>query len=117
MNKYDLKVLQINFNYSQYATESTLQYTVENNISLILVKKPWLVKNNNYSRSINHQGFIQIKPNSSTLRPRVWVYAAKNQLFDINISNISPIDLDLLIIDIINRQNNCQLINIYNQLD
>ena len=118
MNNYDIRILQINLNRSQYATESTLQYAVENNIGLILVQEPWLInsQNNDYSstRSISHQGFTQIKPNSPVLvRPRTWAYIAKNSLFDISISDISPNDPDLLILNI----NNYQIINIYNQLD
>ena len=122
MNRSDIKVLQINLNRSQYATESTLQYTVENKIDIILVQEPWLYNddNNDYinSRSINHQGFIQLKPKSPPLlRPRTLAYIVKNHDFDINLSSISPNDPDLLIIDITSGQFDCQLINIYNESD
>src|SRR5882757_5124282 len=120
MNSRDIKVLQINLNRSQFATESTLQYAVENKVDIILVQEPWLYnKDDDYTntRSINHQGFIQLKPKSTLLRPRTLAYIAKNQGFDINISSLSPNDPDLLIIDITSGQLDCQLVNIYNESD
>ena len=97
-----------------------MQYTIENQIDLILVQEPWItiIQGEDYSnsRSINHQSFIQLKAKTK-LRPRTMVYTTRNSKFDINISNISPNDPDLLIIDITSGQLDCQLVNIYNESD
>jgi ribonuclease HI len=119
MNKYEIKILQINLNRSSGATESTLQYAIENKIDIILIQEPWIISEKiddfTNSRSINHQGFIQLKSNT-VLRPRTLAYIAKNPQFDINISNISPKDdTDLLILNLISGPHDCQLINVYNE--
>jgi hypothetical protein len=39
-----IRVLQINLNRSQPATESTLQLALESKVDLILVQEPWLAR-------------------------------------------------------------------------
>jgi hypothetical protein len=39
-----IRVLQINLNRSQLATESTLQLALESKVDLILVQEPWLAR-------------------------------------------------------------------------
>lgn len=40
----DIKVLQVNLNKSQQATEAALQIAVELNIDIIAMQEPWLVR-------------------------------------------------------------------------
>jgi hypothetical protein len=56
----NIKVLQINLNRSQAATESALQIAIELKAELIIVQEPWIYTPNssNYNgcRSVLHQG-------------------------------------------------------------
>ena len=117
----DLKILQINLNCSALATESALQYSIENKIDIIIVQEPWLVRPSQgldykNTRLVVHQGFIQLIPNTE-LRPRTLAYIARNSNFNTSISSISPKDPDLLILDITSRNFDFQLVNIYNEAD
>ena len=38
------KVLQVNLNRSQIATESTLQLAIEAKVDIVVVQEPWLYK-------------------------------------------------------------------------
>jgi len=117
----DLKILQINLNCSALATESALQYSIENKIDIIIVQEPWLVRPSQgldykNTRLVVHQGFIQLIPNTE-LRPRTLAYIARNSNFNTSISSISPKDPDLLILDITSGNFDFQLVNIYNEAD
>src|ERR1700709_412874 len=117
----DLKILQINLNCSALATESALQYSIENKIDIIIVQEPWLVRPSygldyKNTHSVVHQGFIQLIPNTE-LRPRTLAYIARNSNFNTSISSISPKDPDLLILDITSGNFDFQLVNIYNKAD
>jgi hypothetical protein len=55
-----LNILQINLNRSRVATESALQVAIENNVELILIQEPFLLKQGeDFSNcySIYHQAF------------------------------------------------------------
>jgi hypothetical protein len=59
-----IKVLQVNLNRSQLATENTLQTTIELGVDLVVVQEPWLAPSTSqdYSQaySIGHSSFSQL---------------------------------------------------------
>lgn len=77
-----IKVLQVNLNKSQAATESALQAAIETKVDLILVQEPWLynqgVVSFEESYSINHPSFTQLLPRNRILRPRTLVYVSRS---------------------------------------
>ena len=120
----DIKVLHINLNKSQQATESVLQVAIELQIDLILVQEPWLIPRkhpqNDYSgtRSINHPSFTQILPHHDlNHRPRTLVYALNKFQPHLKLNHNSPKDADIQVLDMTIGNDNFTLINIYNQLD
>ena len=114
-----IKVLQINLNRSQIATKSALEVAIELKADLIIVQEPWITPGPDYSscRSVSHQGFTQILPRNNGLRPRTLAYISKGFKPLVNIAASSPLDPDLLIIDIIEENNKIQFYNIYNKAD
>lgn len=120
----DIKVLQINLNKSQQATESTLQLAIELQIDIISVHEPWLIPISQHhgdyqqTRSVNHPNFIQILPNHNPLeRPRTLVYVAKNIRCQVLLAPNSPQDPDFQVLEMVVDESNITLINIYNQID
>lgn len=120
----DIKILQINMNKSQPATENTLQVATELGVDLIFIQEPWLIpKNqagNNYSgsRSVNHPNFIQILPNYDPMyRPRTLIYASNQIKAQTNLASHSPQEADLQILEISSGKEVINIINIYNQVD
>ena len=117
------KVLQVNLNRSAPATESALQVAIELNIDLIVVQEPWItpkeVGKPDYSgtRSILHPSFNQILPADLTLRPRTLVYITKSFRPTVSLAKESPLDPDMLVIDIIEGNYKIQLVNVYNEAD
>jgi len=117
-----IRVLQVNLNRSAPATESALQIAIELKIDLIIIQEPWIIQHTDFedytnARSIVHQSFIQILPKNTRLRPRTLAYVSKSFSPLVSISTSSPIDPDLLVIDIIEGNNKVTLLNIYNELD
>lgn len=119
----DMRVLQINLNKNQYATENTLQLAVELKIDIIVVQEPWLIPrqpgNLDYSntRSVHHQQFVQIFPAfPAQLRPRTMVYVMRELGNRIKLTSQSPQDPDIQILSVDDSTSNFELINIYNQL-
>ena len=117
----DIKILQINLNKSQPATESALQLAMELNIDFIIVQEPWLIPRpsptSEYSntRSVSHQNFIQIFPSfSATLRPRTMIYVSKRQQQNILSSTIKINDPDIQAVNFKFDGKQFNLINIYN---
>ena len=120
MSYSSIKTLQINLNRSAAATKSALDLAIELKVDIIAVQEPWVFPNpdGDYTttRSVIHQGFVQILPFHGSLRPRTLFYISKALSF-INIAKESPQDPDCLIIDINNRNSKIQVINIYNEKD
>jgi hypothetical protein len=115
-----IRVLQVNLNRSAPATESALQIVVELKIDIVVVQEPWILRTSesDYSsaRLILHQSFVQILPNT-VLRLRTLVYVSRSFGPLVSIATSSPLDSDLLAIDIIEGNSKIQLLNIYNKLD
>ena len=78
----NIKILQANLNRNPNATESTLQLAIELKVDIIAIQEPWIApsNSNNYEapRSITHQSFYQILPNSSISRPRALFYISRS---------------------------------------
>jgi ribonuclease HI len=116
----NIKVLQINLNRNQSATESALQIAIELKVDLIIIQEPWIYTPDpdyNNSRSVQHPGFIQILPRNNKLRPRTLIYISKDFKPLVRLAASSPLDPDLLIIDITEGNHKIQLLNIYNETD
>jgi Endonuclease-reverse transcriptase len=69
------------------------------------------------TRSVLHPSFSQILPADLTYRPRTLVYIARSFEPLVIIASSSPLDSDLLAIDIVEGQSRIQLLNIYNEED
>src|ERR1700722_17550890 len=113
-----IRVLQVNLNRSDTATESALQVAIELKIDLVVVQEPWLIPNQEdytTTRSILHSAFYQILPTDRSLRPRTLVYVARTFSPIVNIAANSPKDSDLLVLDIIEGNSRIQLLNVYNE--
>ena len=124
-----LRILQINLNRSLPATESALQLAIELKIDIVLVQEPWVctassttssinisTKDYTSARSINHQSFAQILPKHHHLRPRTLAYILRsNTSILASLAISSPIDPDILVLDILEGQHKVQLVNIYNE--
>jgi ribonuclease HI len=120
----NIRILQVNLNKYGPATENALQIAIELKVDLIVVQEPWLTKVSeppDYSnaRSTLHQGFTQILPHlpNPQLRPRTLVYVSRSFSPLVSIATSSPLDPDLLIIDITEGNTKVQLVNIYNETD
>ena len=121
-NTSSIRVLQINLNRSNIATESALQLAIEFNIDLIAVQEPWLIPrqstNPDYTdvRSVSHSAFLQIFPNNNkSQRPRTMVYISHKKTSRVKLSPASPKDPDIQTFDISDEAGSYQLINLYNQ--
>lgn len=117
-----LKILQVNLNRSQIATESALQIAIETKVDLVLVQEPWFYNpralasfENSYSTQ--HPSFTQLLPRNRVLRPRVLVYVSKGLRPLASVATSSPTDPDILIIDIVEGNSKIQILNIYNEAD
>jgi exonuclease III len=117
MIEYPTKILQVNLNRSQQATESALQLALELKVDLLLVQEPWIFQESTTTRSINHPAFFQILPNFGEWRPRTLAYISKGYKPLVSLAPSSPQDPDLLIIDIKTKSTKIQVLNIYNQED
>ena len=72
----NVRILQVNLNRNQPATESALQVAIELKVDLVLVQEPWVLSDTqDYAgaRSTLHSSFVQILPRHKTLRPRTLV--------------------------------------------
>jgi endonuclease/exonuclease/phosphatase (EEP) superfamily protein YafD len=114
---YPTKILQVNLNRNQQATESALQLALELKVDLLLVQEPWILKDDSITRSINHPSFTQILPKFGEWRPRTLAYASKGYKPIVSLSPNSPQDPDLLVIDIKTKTSKLQVLNIYNEKD
>jgi ribonuclease HI len=119
-----VKILQVNLNRNDVATESALQIATELGVDLIVVQEPWLTKvseppDYTNTRSILHQGFTQILPHlpAQHLRPRTLVYVSKDFHPLVSRANSSPQDPDLLVIDVTEGNTKIQIVNVYNEKD
>src|SRR3954454_4164754 len=116
-----IKVLQVNLNKSQEATESALQAAIETKVDLILVQEPWLynqgVVSFEESYSINHPSFTQLLPRNRILRPRTLVYVSRSFKPLVSLATSSPDDPDIQVIDIVEGSSKIQILNIYNEAD
>jgi hypothetical protein len=116
-----IKVLQVNLNKSQAATESALQAAIETKVDLILVQEPWLynqgVVSFEESYSINHPSFTQLLPRNRILRPRTLVYVSRSFKPLVSLATSSPDDPDIQVIDIVEGSSKIQILNIYNEAD
>ena len=120
----DMRVLQVNLNKNQFATENALQLAVELQIDIIVVQEPWLIPRQSLSpdytntRSIQHNGYNQIFPKfPAQLRPRTMVYASRRLKNRIKLADQSPLDPDIQILEVTDNIGLIKLINIYNQDD
>ena len=112
-----IKILQVNLNRNSIATESILQVAIELRIDLVLVQEPWVIKEPelDYStvRSIIHPSFTQLLPLTKELRPRTLAYIAKG--FRPEVTVIPVEDPDILILDILEKGQKIQILNVYNE--
>jgi hypothetical protein len=78
-----IRILQVNLNRSQPATESALQLALESNVDLVLVQEPWLARKeqeDSYEQvqSTQHPSFIQLFLWNRVIRPRTLTYISKS---------------------------------------
>ena len=121
-----LRILQVNLNRSLQATESALQVAIELQIDLLLIQELWITTSNTSSspkdyltaRSVSHQGFTQILPNTQIhLRPRTLVYVLRTITTPVvSIAANLPQDPDILVLDILEGNAKFQIVNIYNEV-
>lgn len=111
------RVMQVNLNRSEKATESALEVGIELNIDIILVQEPWILKEGSTSRSIAHSSFTQILPKYKDNRPRTLAYISKYYRNTVTLATSSPEDPDLLVLDIGEGSPKIQILNIYNEAD
>lgn len=119
----NIRILQINLNKNQTATENTLQLAIELHVDLIIVQEPWILNKDlcpsgDYAttRSVTHNGFYQILPKHYPyVRPRTIVYVAKTFTPTVSLSQYSPVDGDFQDIQITEDNSTMQLINVYNE--
>ncbi|WP_432712296.1 reverse transcriptase domain-containing protein [Pedobacter sp.] len=137
MKDNNLKILQVNLNKNQPATENALQIAIEQSIHIIAVQEPWLVgqtttsitpatpttrrqevKDYSDARSVLHQSFVQFLPKlkNKKTRPRVLIYILRSLQVQTN-QDISVLDSDYIAIEIQSQKFNLNLINIYNEKD
>jgi hypothetical protein len=95
-----IRILQVNLNRSQFATESALQLATESNIDLILVQEPWLARKNQEDsyeqvQSTQHLSFTQLFPRNRVIRPRTLAYISKASRFQAMLATSSPNDTDI----------------------
>jgi hypothetical protein len=110
------KILQVNLNRSLLATESAIQIAIELKVDILFIQEPWILSDlDDFStaRSGAHQSFFQILPVCTGLRPRTLAYVSRSYTPVVNISPISPTDPDVLIVDISEKGEKVQAINIY----
>jgi hypothetical protein len=114
------KILQVNLNRSLPATESALQVAIELKIDILLIQEPWILSDSDdfsTARSVAHQSYFQLLPVWTGLRPRTLAYVSRSYTPIVNTSPISPTDPDVLIVDISEKGEKVQAINIYNEKD
>jgi hypothetical protein len=115
----NIRILQVNLNRSQAATENTLQIAIELKIDIIIVQEPWITQydSDDYStaRLVAYTSFTQILPKYSGFRPRTFIYMSRLFTPSTSIITSSLADPDVLIIDIIESKHKIQLLNIYNK--
>ena len=99
------KVLQVNLNRSAVATESALQLAIELNVDLVVVQEPWVIPGSDYinTRSVIHQSFLQILPKDLCYRPRTLVYVSRSFRPLVSLAASSPLDPDMIVIDVIEQ--------------
>jgi hypothetical protein len=117
-----IRVLQINLNRSQPATESALQLALESKADLILVQEPWLARKqqeDSYDQvqSTQHLSFTQLFPRNRVIRPRTLAYISKSSQFQATLATCSPNDSDIQVLDIVQGAKRIQISNIYNEAD
>ena len=125
----NIRILQINLNRSQIATESTLQLAIEAKVDLVLVQEPWLSRNQeprlsrnqelSYSlvQSTQHPSFTQLFPRNRDIRPRTLAYISKTSQFQTSLATSSPNDPDIQVLDVVQGAKRIQVLNVYNEAD
>ena len=107
----------MNLNYNSIATKSILQVTIELRVDLVLVQEPWVIKEPelDYStaRSIIHPSFTQLLPLTKELRPRTLAYIVKG--FRPEVSLVLLEDPNIFILDILEKGQKIQILNVYNE--
>jgi hypothetical protein len=114
-----IKVLQVNLNRSQLATESALQIAIKYKVDLIIVQEPWLVPSLDYNTAylVAHPSYTQILPKDLRYRPRTLAYISKEFKPLVSLATSSPLDTDLLVLDVIQGNQRIQIVNIYQEKD
>jgi ribonuclease HI len=117
-----IKILQVNLNRNQAATESALQVAIEASIDLILVQEPWIYRQEGQatyesSFSTQHPSFTQILPKNRVLRPRTLVYVSRSFKPLVSLAPNSPNDPDCQAITIVEENSKILLLNVYNEAD
>jgi hypothetical protein len=117
-----IRVLQVNLNRSQPATESALQLALESKVDLILVQEPWLARKeqeDSYEQvqSTQHPSFTQLFPRNRIIRPRTLAYISKSSQFQATLATCSLNDPDIQVLDIVQGTKRIQVLNIYNEND
>jgi hypothetical protein len=116
-----IKILQVNLNRSQAATESALQVAIEASVDLILVQEPWIYRQEGQatyesSSSTKHPSFTQILPRDLSLRPRTLVYVSRTFKPLVSLASSSPNDPDCLAITIVEGSSKILILNVYNEV-
>lgn len=114
-----IKIISINVNKSSPPTENALNIAIERNTDIILVQEPWFYSKSpadwRDQQSTKHPSFTQIFPNAiGSERPRTMAYISKRFTPYVNLSENSPLDGDLQILEVSIKGQPLAIINIYN---
>jgi hypothetical protein len=116
-----LRIIQANTNRGIQATESLLEYAVQNKIDILLVQELWIFrdKDTGYKdcRSINHPSFTALlPPHDDQTRPRTLVYTSR--LLRLQINPIRLENPDCQSLEIRDSEGaRIQVIKVYNEKD
>ena len=116
-----LRIIQANTNRGIQATESVLEYAVQQKVDLILIQEPWIFRDKETGyrdcRSINHPSFTALlPPHGNNIRPRTLVYTSR--LLQLQINPTRLLDSDCQSLEV--RDSNgsrIQIVNLYNEKD
>lgn len=114
-----LQILSLNANKQQAATENALLIATERKADIILIQEPWFHSEGEgweHQTSTSHANYTQILPKVVPhQRPRTIAYISKTFSPSVYLAETSPVDGDIQILEIAERDNKIQIVNIYNQ--
>jgi exonuclease III len=111
-----VKFLQNNVGRNLNCMYTCLQLEFEHGIDFVVLQEPWMSED--FTFTVRHNSYYCILPENKDLRPRVVIYSRKHSRFQACLRTDLCSDSDLLVIEIQDRQNqleSIQLMNIYNE--